>query len=112
MQYILLQSYIGSSNFTYEVTCTGRILGLGEALALRLTNQDELRRHARSSYTAAWYEISAHDRIDIRIEDDNGNQDIIFFVPEGGLPNPPVNLFDERAEPHVHEYLKKHCSRT
>jgi hypothetical protein len=108
-QSILLQSYIGPSDFTYEVTCTGRILGLDEAHERGFTDRETMRRHARSSYTAAWYEISAHDEIVVEIRDDDRDERMVFSVPEVGLPNPPVSLDDERAGPRIHEYLKEHC---
>jgi len=108
-QFILLQSYVGSSDFTYEVTCTGRILGLDEAQELVLTNRDQLVRHARSSYVAAWYEITTNDQIEVVLQDDERNEHMVFIVPEDGLPNPPVSLDDERVGPRIHEYLKEHC---
>ncbi|OHB20980.1 MAG: hypothetical protein A2666_00505 [Parcubacteria group bacterium RIFCSPHIGHO2_01_FULL_47_10b] len=108
-QFILLQSYIGSSDFTYEVTCTGRILGLDEAHERGFTNRETMKRHARSSYTAAWYEIKAHDQIEVELRNDEGDEHAVFIVPEAGLPNPPVSLDDERTGPRIHEYLKEHC---
>lgn len=108
-QFILLQSYIGPSDFTYEVICTGRILGLDEVYELGFTDRETMKRHARSSYTAAWYEIKANDRIEVEINDEERNEHIVFYIPETGLLSPPVNLDDQRAGPRIHEYLKEHC---
>jgi hypothetical protein len=50
-QFILLQTYVGSSDFTYIATCNGRQLSLEEALTADLVDKSTLRRHEQSSYT-------------------------------------------------------------
>jgi len=106
-QFILLQTYVGPSDFTYEVTCSGRILGLDQVLALGLTTQEELRLHAASSYTAEWYEISPGDKIEVFFVDDERHERNVFLVPRDGLSDPPVKLGDERTGKNLHEYLWK-----
>lgn len=109
MQYILLQTYMGPSDFTYAVAMVGRKLTIDEAIELGLTNRNELDRNKRSAYIAEWYEIKPGDEITIEYQDDETKKSWAFTVLETGLPEPPVSLDDERAGPRLHEYLKKHC---
>ncbi|KKR07722.1 MAG: hypothetical protein UT32_C0007G0010 [Parcubacteria group bacterium GW2011_GWC2_39_14] len=108
-QLILLQSYVGLSDFEYVVTCTGRLLRLEEVLRLELTTPVVLSANARSSYTATWYEIDTGDLIHVESRSDDGDVDLLFEVPVEGIPNPPVAFSDIHAGKWLHFYLLRHC---
>lgn len=112
-QYILLQSYTGPSHFIFEVTTTGRKLGLDEALNQGLMRRDELVRYRCSNYAAGWYEVSPGDKITVEYVDfDDDTDDLaVFVVPENGLPGPPVSLDDDRVGYRFFEYLEGCCHR-
>ena len=108
-QLILLQSYVGPSDFEYVVTCTGRLLSLDEVIRLGLTTTEILKANARSSYTATWYEIDTGDLIHVESKSDDGDVNIVFEVPLEGIPNPPVAFSDIHAGQWLHHYLWRHC---
>lgn len=113
-QVILLESYNGLSSFTYEVSCTGRLLSADEVRQRDLLTDDEVRRHARSDYLPSWYEVSPGDTITIERQewgDDESEDDgfFTFIVPEN-LPSPPQRLDNhDRTGPRSLQYLKEHC---
>lgn len=112
-QYILLQSYLGLSDYVYIAKCSGRRLDLPEVKQLELTDDQALRRHERSSYTQEWFEIHPGDWIEVEIiGEDYGekNLHVRFTIPEKGLENPPQKLDTEYSHNRLHEYLLTQCS--
>src|SRR5690349_5596622 len=105
-QHILIQSYCGLSDFSFDVACTGRKLNLEEALRLNLTNQGELQRHEQSDYSADWYEINPGDQIEVHRLDDDGEKNVSFSIPPDGLSDPPVSLDDPRSGTKLLPYLE------
>lgn len=65
-QIIVLNTYIGSSDFTFRATCTGRRLTNEEVLKKGFVTEDIKRRHKDSSYVYEWYEIKPTDKITLR----------------------------------------------
>jgi len=108
-QIIILQSYVGLSDFEYNVTCTGRLLDMEEVLRLGLTTIAILKANALSSYTAGWYEIDTGDLIHVQSKSDDGDVDLLFEVPPEGIPNPPVAFSDIHTGQWLHSYLRRHC---
>jgi hypothetical protein len=112
-QHILLQSFIGPSDYVYIVTCSGRPLDLTEAKQAGLTDDQTLRRHKKSEYTHEWFEVNPGDWIEVELigeEFDEENLHARFTVPENGLADPPQKLDDERTHNMLHEYLISVCS--
>jgi hypothetical protein len=107
-QIILVGSYIGLSDYVYDVTCTGRRLSITEAAGKGLFNQKAFKGN-KIDYAFEWYEVNAGDRIQIHIaDDDDSPHTVTFIVPDTGLPNPPLRW----ENTHFNEldvYLAKHC---
>lgn len=117
-QFILLQTYVGLSGFTYDVTCNGRELDMAEAKQLALVDDAALARHKRSSYLATWYEVRPGDVIRVRVWDEDSDDlaffeltELFFIVPAGGLVNPPTSLDDDRTGRWLHQYLEQQCPK-
>jgi len=94
-QYILLNSYFGCSDYTFNVECSGRYLDKNEVLSQKLVTSDQLRRHKESDYTKEWYEVNPSDTITVEhFYDDEPqiNRKRIFRVPQSGMPSPNTNL--------------------
>ena len=99
-QFILLQSYVGCSDYFYDVTCSGHRLEIAEIKQRNLVDDRTLRRHKQSSYSCEWFEVNPGDWIEIRIiGEDYGeaNMHVQFTIPDKGLDNPPQSLDDERT---------------
>lgn len=108
---ILLETYVGLSDFSFEPTCTGRRLGRVELEKLGFVSEEVLRANKHSSYVPEWYEIKEGDQIRIRRVDDEGALDETFVVPSE-LPDPPQRLDDFlRTGMRVYDYLVRHCCR-
>lgn len=112
-QFILLQTYVGSSDFTYIAACNGRQLSLEEAQAADLVDKSALQRHAQSSYTSEWFEVEPGDQVFLTIQEDEGRFEeratLTFTVPPQGLNNPPTSLDDDRLGLWQHEYYEQEC---
>jgi len=108
-QYILLQTYLGASDFFYTVTCDGESISQSDATLLGFATGADFYRHKNSDYDATWFKIVPGTQITVSIADDERDQHFTFVVPEKGLPNPPVTLDDERGCHNLHLYLQKHC---
>ena len=106
---ILLQTYCGLSDFTFEPSCTGRKLEEQELREKGFLSDKILRLNADSSYVTDWYEVKEGDQIRIQRRDDDGQIDETFIVPIN-LPDPPQRLDDhQRTGMHVYDYLVSHC---
>lgn len=117
-EYVLLQSYVGSSSFTYDATCNGRRLETAEAKQLELVDDDSLARHKQSSYLSVWYEVQPGSEIRVAIWDDDSSDtsfeeltELVYIVPESCLVNPPTSLDDDRTGRRLHEYLEQQCQK-
>ena len=108
---ILLETYIGSSDFCFVTTCTGRQLGEAELRERGFISNQILRCNERSSYAAGWYEVQEGDQIRVVRSDDKGVIDETFIVPPC-LSDPPQRLDDTfRTGMHVYDYLVVHCKK-
>lgn len=101
--------------FAFDVECSGRLLTREEALQKGLTNNNQLRRYKRSSYSQEWYEVNPGDTITVDYDDfgeDNlPNGIFIFNVPKDGmkLPNADLDNFDATGV-NLLEHLKIQCN--
>ena len=109
-QVILVDSYSGSSFYTYRIEVTGRRLGLDEVKSLGLVDDDALRRHAASDYSHEWYEINHKDRITITVGERGEEETMVFEIPEVPLPRLPQRLDDINSIDLV-SCLRQHCTR-
>lgn len=94
-QIILLNSYAGPSDFTFNAECSGRRLSREEVFEKGLVTEDQIRRHSESDYTKEWYEVAPGDTIVIEHyydEEPKVNRKRVFRVSESGMPNPNTNL--------------------
>lgn len=109
---ILLETYVGCSDFRFETYCTGRKLEAAELREKELLTEDILRRHSRSSYVPEWYEVKEGDQIRVVRWDDDGQIDETFVVP-ANLPDSPQSLDDRalRTGMRVYDYLVAHCAK-
>ena len=110
---ILLETYIGCSDFRFEPSCTGRKLEEAELREKGFISDQILRFNSKSSYAPEWYEVKEGDQIRIVRWDDEGKIDETFIVP-ATLPDPPQHLDDGhlRTGMRVYDYLVEHCVRT
>lgn len=108
---ILLETYVGCSDFRFEPSCTGRKVEEEELRERGIISDDILRRCERSSYISDWYDVNEGDTIRIIRWDDDGNIDETFVVP-ADLPDPPQRP-DKSMDGgmHVYGYLAKHCKK-
>lgn len=112
-QIILLNSYVGLSDFTFDVICFGRRLDFEEALAKGLATKDQVRRHAASDYTREWYEVAPGDTIVIEHYYDDEpkvNRKRTFRVPQSGMSSPNTSLdnFDATGM-ELEDHLLEQC---
>lgn len=108
---ILLETYVGCSDFVFQPTCTGRKIEQSELRELGLISDKILKRNEKSSYFPDWYEVKEGDRIRIQKSDDEGDLDVIFVVPSD-LPNLPQKLDDfPWTGMRVYDYLVEHCKQ-
>jgi len=114
----------------YTSRCSGRKLADNEVLRQRLATPEDMALFSYSrtvrgknlSFTrdggeaAEWFEVNPGDTVTFIIWDypDNGETPdgtYTFTIPEGGLPNPPVRLDDERLQDGLHKYYLEHADR-
>jgi hypothetical protein len=93
-QIILLNTYVGLSDFTFEVTSTGRELNQEEVLAKGLFTKDMQRRHKESSYVYQWYEVSPGDTFTIVHISDDVSRQTVLRVPASSMRNPNTSVDD------------------
>ena len=106
---ILLETYVGGSDFRFETSCTGRKLEDTELREQGFISDAILCRNERSSYVPEWYEVKEGDQIRVVRSDDDGTIDETFIVP-ADLRDPPQRLDDSfRTGMHVYGYLVEHC---
>lgn len=111
-QCILVQSYIGILDFTFEVECSGRELVGSESAEFRSQNNGKSWEKRRADYRISWHEISPGDWIDVYMVDGAHWTNNRYTIPEGGLPDPPTSLEDDRYAGKFERYLKKYCEVT
>lgn len=110
-QVILVGSYCGLSNYTFEVNVSGRALEHDEVKRLGLfPDKQTVGRHEASNYSQEWFEVNPGDRIKIRSGEDFEITETVYEVPETPLPNPPQKL-DDTFTINLVEYLKEHCKQ-
>lgn len=112
-QIIFLNSYVGLSSFTFDVTCSGRRLAREEVFVKGLVTKDQIRRNAASNYTQEWYEVAPGDSIIVEHfydEEPRVNRKRIFRVPQSGMQSPNTSLdnFDATGM-ELEEHLVKQC---
>ncbi len=107
---ILLGTYIGLSDFVFDVKCNGLPLEESEAQKIGLINDDTIRRHSQSNYTRDWYKVNPGDQIEIRWRDDEHDIKTTFIIPER-LVDPPQNPDDEKTGMRLYDYLEANCKR-
>ncbi len=107
---ILLEEYVGSSDFAFKPSCTGRLLDKKEVWERKLMTDDLVRRTERSSYISEWYEVEEGDQINIIRVNGDEELDETFIVPKE-LPNPPQDPTRDHNGMHVYDYLVRHCRK-
>jgi len=108
-QFILLQTYLGASNYFYEVKCDGESITRQEAIDLGFVTETDFNKHASSDYGPVWYKIEPGNKISIEIIDGDHCDNYYFLVPKTGLPSPPIRLSDPYSQNLLHKYLLDHC---
>ncbi len=108
-QIILVDSYCGLSDYTFEVTVSGRRLNMSEVKQLGLVDDDAIRRHKQSSYSQEWFEINPGDRIAIRVGEDE-IEELEFEIPTTPLTIIPQKL-DDTFKIDLLSWLKEYCVR-
>lgn len=96
-QIILLNTYIGLSDFTFEVNCSGRQLTDDEVTAKSLFTPQMQRRHKIFSYAYQWYEVNPGDTFTITHISDDVRQQTVLRVPATGMDAPNSNVDNFRA---------------
>src|SRR3989344_967282 len=108
---ILLETYVGSSGFQFETSCTGRRLEEAELRERGFISDQLLRLNKQSNYVPAWYEVKGGDEIRVVWKYDRVDIDETFIVPYE-LPDPPQRLDDTFGTGvWVYRYLLEHCNR-
>jgi hypothetical protein len=114
MQILLIQSYVGLSNLTYDVSCSGRRLSAREVVCRCFADQASLDLHKEDDWVSEWYEVKAGDSVELNVSncdiDDAPNGVLAFVVPSAGLANPPRSLNDERLGQRQYRYYQTACS--
>ncbi len=108
-QIILVGSYCGPSDYTFEVKVSGRPLNMSEVRQCGLVDDDAIRRHKQSSYSQEWFEVSAGDRISVRVGGDE-IQEMEFEIPAPPLAVIPQRL-DDGFTIDLLSWLKEYCTR-
>ena len=108
-QIILVGSYCGLSDYTFEVTVGGRRLNMREVRHYGLVDDDAIRRHNQSSYSQEWFEVNASDRITVRVGEDE-IEEMEFEIPETPLTVIPQKL-DDIFKINLLSWLKEYCVR-
>ena len=108
-QIILVSSYIGGSDYVFSVSVTaGKFLEITKATELGLVDDAAIRRHALSSYSYEWYEISPKNRITVKTGEAGKEREMIFEIPDEPLPKLPQKL-DDALSIDLLECLIKYC---
>lgn len=110
MQIILVSTYVGCSDFVFEVECSGKCLSRLEVLERGLLTQDQKRRHKDSAYVYAWYQVFPGDTISIKHCSDDFSHQVTFRVPENGMENPNSNIDNLFAtDSYLEDHLALQC---
>lgn len=91
-QIIFLNTYVGLSDFTFEVTSSGRQLTREEIAAKGLFTADMQRRHKGSSYVYQWCEVNPGDTFTVTHISDDVRHQTVLRVPGGGMKNPNASV--------------------
>lgn len=91
-QIILINTYVGLSDFTFEVGSSGRQLTHEEVTEKGLFTTEMQRRHRNSSYAYQWYEVNPGDIFTITHLSDDVRQQTVLRVPATGMDGPNSNV--------------------
>lgn len=114
-QYILIETYAGLSDFTFDMYCSGRKLELSEVKSRGFVDDVQLKSNERSSYVNEWYEVKPGDFIFVKHRNDDFERLTVFRIPESGLVNPGTTLDLREAHQtgwfgyHIEDCLKEQC---
>lgn len=108
-QIILVGSYCGCSDYTFEITVNGRHLSMSEVRQRGLVDDDAIRRHKQSSYSQEWYEINPGNRITVRVGEAK-IEEMVFEIPLTPFTVVPQKL-DDTFKIDLLSWLKENCTR-
>lgn len=109
-QIILLNSYIGLSDFAFEVTSSGRQLTREEIIAKDLLTNDMQRRHKESSYKHVWYEVGPGDTFTVTHISDDVRHRTVLKVPNDGMKSPNVSVDNwDATGMQLEQHLTSQC---
>ena len=109
-QVILVGSYRGLSDYTFEVEVTGRPLSLSEVEQMGLVDDPALNLHSFSDYTQEWFEIGPGDRITIRAGEIGEVETLTFLIPATPLVGLPQRL-EHTLMVGLRDYLLANCPK-